>query len=71
MKQSLKIQPMAKSCCLNCVYSLSVEGAASVLHCGVDYYKIPPVNRHVLPLKSYPKVVPTSCCDEWKSKPAE
>lgn len=71
MKQSLKIQPTVKSCCLNCAYALSVEGSASVLHCGLDYYKIPPVNRQVLPLKNYPKVVPTSYCTEWKSKSAE
>lgn len=71
MPQTFKIQPVTKPCCRNCRYALSVEGSSDGLHCGVDYYRLPPVSRHVQPLKNYPKVVPTSHCDEWKSKPAE
>lgn len=60
------VDKKSKSYCCNCMFALSVVGASDEVRCGISYYKQPPVQRQVLPLKAYPLVDPNGVCDQWQ-----
>jgi len=54
--------------CLNCSYLLYSDTAASGYRCGMTYFMLPPLERRVGRMDSYPEIQSTDNCESWKSQ---
>jgi len=66
MSQLFKVSPVAKPCCRNCMFAFVIKQDGGEYRCGLTYYKLPALERHVRAIKTYPKVREMDVCEDWK-----
>jgi hypothetical protein len=50
--------------CQNCAFTIKDGG---ILHCGYDYFQIPPLERRTPKLTSFPEVANDNVCIRWSA----
>lgn len=66
MTQLLKMTSVTKPCCRNCMYAFVMKQDGGEHRCGLTYYQLPALERHVRAMKTYPKVRAMDVCEDWK-----
>jgi hypothetical protein len=65
---TVKAKEINKEGCEFCSYVLGGDEAHPEFHCGLEYFKIHPLERVIKKLNEYPIVSAQYQCAEWKHK---